>query len=80
MAAPTARAGIRAGPAPPRSSPARSRERAIRHDPRRCKDRRRIEAAFCRLEDFRRAATRYGKLAAHLAAAVARAALVASWC
>jgi transposase len=30
----------------------------------------RIEAAFCRLKDFQRVATRYGKLAANPASAV----------
>jgi transposase len=40
-----------------------SRKRPIRHDVRRYRDRWRIEAAFCRLKDFRRVATRYDKLA-----------------
>jgi transposase len=35
----------------------RSRKRAIRHDERRYQDRWRIEAASCRLKDFRRGAT-----------------------
>jgi transposase len=39
-----------------------------------------IEAAFCRLKDFRRVATRYGKLAANFASAVALATIVAFWC
>jgi IS5 family transposase len=36
----------------------RNRKTPIRHDKRRYKDRWRIEAAFCRLKDFRRVATR----------------------
>jgi transposase len=55
----------------------RSRKRLIRHDEHR--DRWRIEAAFCRLKDFRRVATRYDKLAANFASAVALAAVVAFW-
>jgi len=43
-------------------------------------DRWRIEAAFCRLKDFRRVATRYDKLAANFASAVALAAVIAFWC
>ena len=43
------------------------------------RDRWRIEAAFCRLKDFRRVATRYDKLAANIASAVALAAVVAFW-
>ena len=37
----------------------RSRKCPIRHDERRYRDRWRIEAAFCRLKDFRRVATRF---------------------
>ena len=58
----------------------RSRKRPIRHDQRRYRDRWRIEAAFCRLKDFRRVATRYDKLAANFASAVALAAVIAFWC
>jgi transposase len=55
----------------------RSRKRPIQYDQRRYRDRWRIEAAFCCLKDFRRIATRYNKLAANFASAVA---LAASWC
>jgi transposase len=58
----------------------RTRKRPIRHDAGRYKDRWRIEAAFCRLKDFRRVATRYDKLAANFASAVALATVVAFWC
>jgi transposase len=58
----------------------RSRKRPVRHDPLRYRERWRIEAAFCRLKDFRRVATRYGKLAANFASAVALATIVAFWC
>ena len=58
----------------------RSRKRPIQHDKRRYRDRWRIEAAFCRLKDFRRVATRYDKLARNYAATVALAAIVAFWC
>jgi transposase len=56
----------------------RSRKRPIRHDKRRYRDRWRIEAAFCRLKDFRRVATRYDKLAIFLSAVVL-AAIMAFW-
>jgi len=46
----------------------------------RYRERWRIEAVFCRLKDFRRAATRYGKPAANFASAVAPAAIIAFWC
>ena len=36
----------------------RARKRRIHHDKRRYRERWRIEAAFCRLKDFRRIATR----------------------
>ncbi|HEV7251586.1 MAG TPA: IS5/IS1182 family transposase, partial [Mesorhizobium sp.] len=39
----------------------------------------RIEAAFCRLKDFRRIATRYDKLARNFLSAVILATLVAFW-
>ena len=58
----------------------RCRKRAIRHDERRYRDRWRIEAAICRLKDFRRIGTRYDKLAANFASAVALAAIIAFWC
>ena len=58
----------------------RTRKRPIRHDAARYKDRWRIEAAFCRLKDFRRVATRYDKLAENFASAVALASIVAFWC
>jgi transposase len=58
----------------------RTRKRTIQHDQRRYRDRWRIEAAFCRLKDFRRVATRYDKLAANFASAVALAAVTAFWC
>ena len=58
----------------------RSRKRPIRHDQARYKDRWRIEAAFCRLKDFRRIATRYDKLATNFASALALATVIAFWC
>jgi transposase len=57
----------------------RSRKRPIRHDERRYRDRWRIEAAFCRLKDFRRVATRYDKLALNFLSAVVLAAIIAFW-
>lgn len=56
-----------------------NRKRTIRHDEKRYRDRWRIEAAFCRLKDFRRVATRYDKLAANFLSAVALAAIIAFW-
>ena len=58
----------------------RCRERPIRHDEARYRDRWRIETAICRLKDFRRVGTRCDKLAANFASAVALAAVVAFWC
>jgi transposase len=58
----------------------RTRKHPTRHDEARYKDRWRIEVAFCRLKDFRRIATRYDKLAANYASAVAIASIVAFWC
>ena len=58
----------------------RSRKRPIQYDRQRYRDRWRIEAAFSRLKDFRRDATRYDKLAANYASAVALAAVIAFWC
>jgi transposase len=57
----------------------RSRKRPIRHDERRYRDRWRIEAAICRLKDFRRVATRYDKLALNFLSAVVPAAIIAFW-
>ena len=57
----------------------RSRKRPVQYDQRRYRDRWRVEAAFCRLKDFRRVATRYDKLAANFASAVALAAVIAEW-
>ena len=54
-----------------------NRKRAIRYDEKRYKDRWRIEAAFCRLKDFRRIATRYDKLAVNFLSAVALATIIA---
>lgn len=56
-----------------------NRKRTIRYDKKRYRDRWRIEAAFCRLKDFRRVATRYDKLAANFLSAVALAAIIAFW-
>jgi hypothetical protein len=58
----------------------RCRKRPIRHDRARHRDRWRIEAAICRLKDFRPVGTRCDKLAANFASAVALAAVVAFWC
>ena len=57
----------------------RSRRCPIRHDVRRYRDRWRIEAAFCRLKDFRRVATRYDKLAVNFLSAVILATVIAFW-
>jgi len=43
------------------------------------KERNLIERMFCRLEDFRRIATRYDKLARNFASAIAPAAVVICW-
>ncbi len=74
------RSDLQAGGTTPIIRGRRSRKRPIQHDQRRYRDRWRIEAAFCRLKDFRRVATRYDKLAANFASAVALAAVVAFWC
>jgi len=58
----------------------RTRKKPVRHDRIRYKDRWRVEVALCRLKDFRRVATRYDKLAAYFASAVALAAVIAFWC
>lgn len=57
----------------------RSRKRPIQYDERRYRERWRIEAAFCRLKDFRRVATRYDKLAVNFLSAVCLAAIIAFW-
>jgi transposase len=57
----------------------RNRKRPIRYDVQRYRERWRIEAAFCRLKDFRRVATRYDKLAANFLSAVALATIIAFW-
>ncbi len=60
--------------------PGRSNRKVpIAYDKVRYKGRWRIEAAFCRLKDFRRVATRYDKLARNFLSAVALATLVAFW-
>ena len=60
--------------------PGRSNRKVpIDYDEVRYKSRWRIEAAFCRLKDFRRVATRYDKLARNFLSAVALATLVAFW-
>ncbi|MGQ7794636.1 transposase [Faunimonas sp. B44] len=55
------------------------RKAAIRYNETRYRGRWRIEAAFCRLKDFRRVATRYDKLARNFLSAVALATLIAFW-
>ncbi len=74
------RRDLKAGGTKPVIPSTRSRRRPIRHDERRYRERWRIEAAFCRLKDFRRIATRYDKLADNFASAVALAAVIAFWC
>jgi transposase len=60
--------------------PGRSnRKKPIRYDEHRYRERWRIEAAFCRLKDFRRIATRYDRLAANFLSAVALAITIAFW-
>jgi transposase len=60
--------------------PGRSNRKVpISYDESRYKGRWRIEAAFCRLKDFRRIATRYDKLARNFLSAVALATIVAFW-
>ena len=60
--------------------PGRSnRKKPILYDKSRYRSRWRIEAAFCRLKDFRRIATRYDKLARNFLSAVALATLIAFW-
>jgi transposase len=74
------RATLRATGTTPIIPGRRTRKKPVRHDRTRYKDRSRIEAAFCRLKDFRRVATRYDKLAANFASAIALAAVIAFWC
>jgi transposase len=74
------RADLKVGGTTPVIPGTRSRKRPIQYDRRRYKDRWRIEAAFSRLKDFRRVATRYDKLAANSASTVALAAVTAFWC
>lgn len=57
----------------------RNRQRAIRCDQKRYRDRHLVENAFCRLKDFRRVATRYDKLAANFLSSVALATAIAFW-
>jgi transposase len=57
----------------------RNRRRAIRYDKDRYRGRHLVENACCRLKDFRRAATRYDKLAANVLSGVALAAAIAFW-
>lgn len=60
--------------------PGRSNRKVlIEYDQVRYKGRWRIEAAFCRLKDFRRIATRYDKLARNFLSAIVLATLVAFW-
>lgn len=60
--------------------PGRSNRKVpIEYDEARYRSRWRIEAAFCRLKDFRRVATRYDKLARNFLSAVALATLIAFW-
>ena len=65
------RATLRATGTTPIIPGRRTRKKPVRHDRTRYKDRSRIEAAFCRLKDFRRVATRYDKLAANFLSGVA---------
>lgn len=58
----------------------RNRKKTIRYDKERYKGRWLVEAAFCRLKDFRRVATRYDKLAINFMSAVALATIIAFWC
>ncbi len=57
----------------------RSCKRPIRHDVLRYRERWRIEAASCRLKDFRRVATRYDKPTLNFLSAVVLAAIIAFW-
>jgi transposase len=57
----------------------RSRKHPIPYDTNTCRERNRIERAFCSLKDFRRIATRYDKLARNFLSAVAIAAAILWW-
>jgi transposase len=57
----------------------RSRKSPIPYETTAYRDRNRIERALCRLKDWRRIATRYDKLAANFASAVAIAATIIWW-
>jgi len=57
----------------------KNRKTPIRHDRRGYRDRWRVEAAFCRLKDFPRIATRYDKLAPNFLSATYLAAVIAFW-
>ncbi|WP_405053244.1 IS5 family transposase [Sphingomonas sp. SORGH_AS_0742] len=57
----------------------RNRKRTVRYDKQRFRGRHLIENAFCRLNDFRRVATRYDKLAANFLAGVPIAITIAFW-
>ena len=57
----------------------RSRKTPIPHDAAAYVGRNLIERSFCRLKDWRRIATRYDKLAANFASAVAIAAIILWW-
>ena len=57
----------------------RTRRQPVQYDLARYKDRWRIEAAFCRLKDFRRVATRYDKLARNFLAGALLAAALLWW-
>jgi transposase len=71
------RRDLRAGGATPVIPGRRSRQRPVRYDAQRYRERWRIEATVCRLKDFRRVATRYDKLAVNFLSAVTLATLVA---
>jgi transposase len=73
------RRDLRAAGIPPVIPGGRSRKRPIRHDATRYKDRWCIEAAFCRLKDFRRLATSYDRLARNYMAALALVSVAAEW-
>ena len=57
----------------------RSRKEPIPHDVVACRERNRIERAFCSLKDWRRIATRYDKLARNFLSAVAIASAIPWW-
>ncbi len=57
----------------------KNRKKTIHYDKKRYKDRWMVEAAFCRLKNFRRIATRYDKLARNFLSAIALATVIAFW-